>query len=388
MEGNINLLQRAKPTVLAIDASSANKEKHTGVEQYAYQIIEAIKKEPLMEGERVFLYSPTPLTGTLAELPTGWESRVLAWKARRGWMQGRVSWELLRRRPDVLFVPSQGLPKFFFGTPVVTTIHDVAFRRIGSLYDPTVRRRVARATHRAVQTATRLIAVSETTKQDLREFYHVADERVTVTHLAPDMSVYRRLDAATVEIALRNLRLGHTFFLFVGRLEKKKNVATLIRAFELFKQNRGVGDPFELVLVGEPGYGYDEIKTLIAHSPVSELIRETGYLPDTEVAALMNVATAFCFPSAYEGFGLPLVEAMACGCPLLISDIPVHHEVAADASVYLSPLATEAWAREMEALVDDSAARDGLVEKGALRVAAFSWQKAARQTWEILRGLV
>lgn len=388
MENEVNFLPTSKPVVYAIDAESANKPKRTGVEEYAFQLIQAMKREPLREGERVFLYSPTPLVGPLAELPMGWESRVLAWKLPRGWMQGRVTWELLRRPPRAFFVPSQGLPRFFSGVPVLTTIHDVAFRRIGRFYHPATRRRLASITKRSIKNASRLLTVSEFTKQELRDLYHVRDERITVTPLAADADVYRRLDRQIVEETLRKHRLGHTFFLFVGRLEKKKNVAVLIRAFELFKQNRGVGDPFELVLVGTPGYGYDEIKTYIERSSQRELIRETGYLPDQDVAALMNVATAFCFPSLYEGFGIPNVEAMACGAPLLTSDLPVHREVVGDAAIFIPSGEAEAWAKQMDLLVGDSLLREHLVEKGSVRASQFNWKHTAQLTWSTLRSLL
>ncbi|MBI5369718.1 glycosyltransferase family 4 protein [Candidatus Uhrbacteria bacterium] len=388
MEGEINLLQSSKPITYAIDAESANKEKRTGVEAYAFQVIQAMKQEPLKEGERVFLYSPTPLNGPLADLPRGWESRVLTWNFPRGWMQGRVSWELFRRPPEVLFVPAQGLPKFFFKIPIVTTIHDVAFRRIGALYDPIVRRRLQKVTHRSVKKASRLLAISTFTRQELHDLYHIEEKRVTITPLAADTSVYHRLDAQTVDGALRRYRLGQSFFLFVGRLEKKKNVSTLIRAFESFKQNRGVGDPFELVLVGASGFGYQDLKVQIERSPVRELIREVGYLPDEDVAALMNKATAFCFPSWEEGFGIPNVEAMVCGAVLVTSDIPVHHEVAGDAALFVDPKDAEAWAKTFARLASDPMLRDQLIEKGSLRAAQFSWGKTARSTWEVLRSLV
>lgn len=390
MEPEINFLPSTQQVIYAIDAESANKQKRTGVESYAFQLIQAMKQQPLKEGERVFLYSPTPLQGELAQLPSDWESHVLDWPLLRwpfvkGWMQGRVSWELLRRRPHVFFVPSQGLPRLLFGVPIVTTIHDIGFRRIGNLFDTSVRHRLASIIKRSSKKATHLLTVSEFTKQELKDVYHVRDERVTVTHLAADTSVYHRLEQSVIDAVLRKHRLGHTFFLSVGRLEKKKNTAMLIRAFELFKQHRGIGDPFELVLVGEPGFGYAEIKELINQSSQKELIREVGYVSDEEVAALMNTATAFCFPSWYEGFGIPLVEAMSCGAPLMISDIPVHHEVAGEAAVFISPKEPESWAKQMAHLVDDSRVREQLIESGNARVQTYDWNKTAQATWERLR---
>ena len=214
------------------------------------------------------------------------------------------------------------------------------------------------------------------------------DENIRVTPLAADTSVYHRFEQQEIDVVLRKHRLGHTFFLSVGRLEKKKNPAMLIRAFELFKQHRGIGDPFELVLVGEPGFGYAQIKELIDQSLQKELIREVGFLSDNDVAALMNTATAFCFPSWYEGFGIPLVEALSCGAPLMVSDIPVHREVAGEAALYISPKEPEQWAKQMARLVDDSTVRDQLVERGNVQVQTYSWKKTAEETWEIFRSLV
>lgn len=385
---DFNLLPRLRTVTFAIDASSANKEKRTGVENYAFHLIEAMKKKPFKEGERVVLFSPIKLQGELAQLPDGWESRVLNWKLHRGWMQGRVSWELFRHRPSVFFVPGQGIPSFSFGIPIITTVHDIAFRRIGNLYEPSVRRKVAAATQRAVMTAKHILTVSQFTKDEVRSIYHVDESKITVTHLSVDTQTFRRLDTQTIETVLQKYRLGHNFFLFVGRLEKKKNVATIIRAFELFKQNRGLGDPFELVLAGERGFGYDEIKIYIERSPVRELIREIGYIEDQEVAALLNTATAFLFPSWYEGFGIPNLEAMACGTVLLASDIPVHHEVASDAAIFISPNDPEAWSKQMARLVADPVMREKLIEKGNVRVAEFSWQNTAQRTLEILRSLI
>ncbi|MBI4713818.1 glycosyltransferase family 4 protein [Candidatus Uhrbacteria bacterium] len=385
---NINLLQNSRTTIFAIDASSANKEKRTGVENYAFHLIEAMKKEPLKDGERVVLFSPTPLKDELAKMPKGWESKVLSWKLKRGWMQTRVSWELLIRRPNVFFVPAQSIPSFSFFVPVVTTIHDIAFRRIRNLYSPSVRRRVSTATKRAVKKATRILSVSQFTKQELQSVYNIDGSKIFVTLLSANTNIFKRLDQKTIESVLQKFRLGHNFFLFVGRLEKKKNVATIIRAFEVFKQNRGMGDPFELVLVGEPGFGYEEIKTYIERSSQKTLIREIGFVSDEEVSALMNSATAFLFPSWYEGFGIPNLEAIACGTALLTSDIPVHHEVAGDSSIFISPKDPELWAKQMTRLVADPQIKEKLIEKGSIRAQEFSWEKTAKQTLEVLRSLI
>ena len=140
--------------------------------------------------------------------------------------------------------------------------------------------------------------------------------------------------------------------------------------------------------MGEPGYGYNEIKKYIDLSPHKESIRTLGYLPDEEVAPLMSAATAYLFPSWYEGFGIPNLEAMAAGTTLITSDIPAHQEVVGDGALLVPPGEPEAWAHALELVVKEGSLRTELVERGKQRVTAFSWNKTAAMTLDNLRSLV
>ena len=159
-------------------------------------------------------------------------------------------------------------------------------------------------------------------------------------------------------------------------------------AFELFKSRRGVGDPFELVFAGEPGYGYEKMKAYFDLSPVKSHIRQLGYVPDEDLAPLMSQAAAYLFPSWYEGFGIPSLEAMACGIPVLASQISAHQEVIGEAGILIPPGESEAWAQALGEIVQNTALRMDLIAKGKECVKNFSWEKTAQQTWEILRNLV
>jgi glycosyltransferase involved in cell wall biosynthesis len=196
------------------------------------------------------------------------------------------------------------------------------------------------------------------------------------------------LSRAEIDLVLQRNRIGQHFFLYVGRLDQKKNIETIIRAFDQFKMDRGVGDPYELVLVGEQGFGLTSMKNWIDRSAAREQIRVLGYLPDADVAALMNAATAFLFPSWYEGFGIPNVEAMSCGTPLIVSDIPVHREVIGDAALFVPPEDPKEWVRAMKQLAENSLLQEQLRQKGSLRSVQFDWKKTAEETWKVLKSVV
>lgn len=371
--------------ILGIDASSAAKANKTGVEWYAYQLIEQFKTRPLAQGERVRLYAPGVLPPPLGEMPAGWETAVLPWNAP-GWMRVRMGWEMFRRAPDVLFVPAQGLPAFPPRGPekaTITTVHDVAFRRLPGLYDPAARRRLESATARALKLATRILTVSEFSRQEIAAAFRYPADRITVTPLAPH-AAYRPHTAEEVNKFRARYRVGPHYFLCIGRLEHRKNQLTLVRAFDQFKQRRGIGDPFELVLVGPDGFGAADVRRYAAAVPSAASIRFIPYLETDAAAALMAGATAFAFPSVYEGFGIPALEALAAGTPLLAADIPPLREAAGDAALYVSPKEMDAWIEAFQRVATDASFRAALREKGLERVKQFSWQKTAELTWHTL----
>ncbi|MBU1705988.1 MAG: glycosyltransferase family 1 protein [Candidatus Uhrbacteria bacterium] len=365
--------------VIGIDASSANRAKRTGVQWYAYNLLEEFKKLATTD-DRVVLYLDAPLLDDMKSLPNNWEARVLKWSLP-GWNTFRLSWEMWRRPPDVLFVPANKIP-LIHPKKTVTTIHDIGPDRVPNVYEPKVRQQVKAATKAAVKGASKIFTVSQFTKSELVSVYMVLKEKMIVTPLAADTTRYQKLEASKINPVLAKYRLGRSYFLHVGRLENKKNLGTIIRAFETFKSTRGLGDPFELVLVGSPGFGYSTIKQYINGSSAKDSIRELGYVDEADVPAIMNQATAYLFPSWYEGFGIPALETMACGTVLIASDIGALREVAADAAIFVSPSEPEAWARALDRIASEPTVREEFEQKGLERVKEFSWKKTAELTWQ------
>lgn len=368
--------------LIGIDATSANKKERTGVEWYAYHLISELKKIDLGE-HQVVLYSRKPLVDDLSPLPEGWRSQVLRWSLP-GWNTIRLAWEMLRAAPEVLFVPGYKIP-WVHPKRSIVTIHDLGADRIPDLYEPKERARLKKSTKQSVARASQIITVSEFSKNELVDVHQVPREKIRFTPLAADTTVFTKVDQASMRRVREKYRLGKHYFFHVGRLEAKKNVATLIRAFEIFKRNRGVGDAWQLVLAGQPGFKYQtEIKPYLEQSPVKDSIRELGYVPQADLPAMLCGASAYLFPSWYEGFGIPAVEAMACATPLIASAIPPLKEVAGPAAVYVAPNDPEEWAHQMGRLANEPDHRAMLIEAGEVRAQDYSWSETAKKTWQAL----
>lgn len=369
--------------IFGIEVNALTLDKKTGVERYVDCLLREMMKVPLQGGDRVRLYV-AKRPQNFPELPSGWEWKELGFALPKGWTHLRLSWELFRNPPDVFFNPSHEVPAFVARkTRVVSTVHDLAFRRVPDAYPPKGRRRQDVAIARAVKKAARLLAISEATKRDLVELVHADAAKIVVTPLAVHATEYV-VAPGVVDSVLQRYRLApQRYVLFVGRLETKKNVVTLLRAFAEIKKELGVGHPLELVLAGKWGYGEQDIKNTLAVK--GNGVRVLGFTPDEDVAALYAGALAFCFPSRYEGFGLPVLEAAAAGTPVIASDIPALREVMGDAAMYAPATDVVAWTAALRRLVFEPELRAACVAKGKARVAQFSWKTTAEKTWEALR---
>ena len=371
--------------LIGIDASRANKAKKTGVEWYSFHLIEALKKLTVNDGNQWVLYTREPLAGGLEILPENWYEVRANWPPRRLWTQVRLSWEMWRRPPDVLFVPAHVLPPFRPEKSVVT-VHDVGFHRFPKLYKEAQIRYHETTTRHIVHSGGRMIAPSEFTGRELVELYRADPSRIAITPLGIDHDLYTPVtDPYQIESALSKYHVPRPYVLFIGRLEAKKNVVGLVKAFNRFKELRGLGDPTMLVLAGPQGYRYDEIKREIEASPYKDRIHEIGYVDEKDKPALLSGAMAYCQVTWYEGFGIPPLEAMACGCPVIASNTSSLPEVIGEGNAFfVPPDGTEQFAQALIRLSDDKAYGDDLRRRGIERAKNFTWEKTARATLPVL----
>lgn len=354
---------------------------YTGVEKYTLALLQEMMRQPLYRDEKVVLYSSQKIE-TLEPLPYGWEWKIIKW-APKGWTHLRLSFEMLKSPCDVLFIPAHELPFLHRHTKIVNTIHDIAFRMFSESYSFLQNLRQRWSILRSMK-ANCVIAISEATKNDIKRYYKISDDKISVIHHAINPNDFQTDDFDVFRILSEFSLKKNNYFLTVGRIEEKKNISMLIDAFEKYKDAGGV---CQLVLVGNYGFGEDELRMKINNSRFRESIITPGYVPDENLPAIFSGALAYVFPSKYEGFGLPVLEAMAASIPILASDIPALREVAEDAALFAGSRDVDSWVANMEKITTDEKLRKELVNNGKGRLKDFSWSKTARQTWKRLRSV-
>jgi len=342
--------------------------RRTGTENYARRLIEALLAAG---GERQFrlYFRDAPPAGAFA----GAELRVIPFL--RLWTHLRLSYELLARpRPDVLFVPAHVLP-LAHPLPSVVTVHDLGYRHFPGAHPPLQRLYLDWSTRFSARAATHVIADSQATRRDLARFYGVPAEKVTVVYPGRDERLGRTDPAA----ARARYGLSENYLLHVGTLQPRKNLARLMEAAASLRAD---WPRLQLVIAGQPGWQSAPI--LAQARACASFVKLLDYVPEDDLAGLYSGAAAFVFPSLYEGFGLPVLEAMACGTPVVCSNTSSLPEVAGQAALLVNPEDTPALASALARLLADDGLRARLAAQGLEQVRQFSWARAAQQTLAVL----
>lgn len=365
---------------IGIEASRANLHEKTGVEWYAFQVIEHLKKL-IPSGYEVVLYAQEALKGPLADMPPHWHERRLAWPLHRGWTSVRLSWEIKRRPPHVVFVPASSLP-LASRVACVTTVHDIGFIYAPELYASLERQVQKKSLMRAVRNAIRIIVPTQYTAEALVSWYPSVAGKLEIIPLGYDENIFfHSKNRHDRDVTLIAREINEPYFVALGRIEVKKNISGLITSFEqLIKQ----GYDAWLLLIGKPGYGYERIVSQIGQSPARGRIKIFGWMETFEVSRILQGARALVLPSWYEGFGLPVIEAFACGTPVIASSAGSLPEVVGDAGLLAAPDDHNEWAAAMYQLLFHEPLYRDLQKKGLERAARFRWETCAARTWQVL----
>ena len=362
--------------IIGIDASRAALAHHTGTETYAYQLLRGLASQSSAD-MRLRLYTHQPPQPVIWPHSPYIETRVIPFP--RLWTHLRLAAEISQHPPDVLFVPSHVLP-LHCPVPAVVTVHDLAYRHHPEAYTRFQRRYLDWSTRRHTYVAQHLIADSQATKEDLVNHYRTDGQRISVVHLGRDESLHRVSDVAAVKA---KYGIAGAYILYMGTLQPRKNLLRLIEAFQPLSQQH----PVKLVLAGSKGWLYDDIFALVQTLNLTERVHLPGFVPPTDKAALISGAEVYAYPSLYEGFGLPILEAMACGVPVLTSNVSSMPEIAADAALLVDPYDVASIRQGLRRLLTDQPLRQTLIQKGFQRLNHFSWANAAHQVQSILQAV-
>lgn len=381
---------------IGIDASRVTVAERTGTEHYTFELLAALAQ--LDRQNRYTLYCNQP-PAMLPPLGPNFSLRQIPFP--RLWTHARLSAELALHPPDVLFVPAHVLPLGVLlrrRMRTVVTIHDMGYMRFPESHTPAQRRYLRLSTRWSAHVASQLIAISNTTRADLMRYAGAPPEKIRVIHhgVSPRFQPVEDQDLIAATQAKYGIR--PPYFLYVGTIQPRKNLARLLEAFASAARDWGLGtgsiapNPAsriphpQLVLAGKHGWltGEIERQSTQIFGPDSPAVRFTGYIADQDLPTLLSGALAFVFPSLYEGFGMPLLEAMACGTPVLASATSALPEIAGDAALLIDPEDTAAIADGLARLMSDAVLRADLRARGLARAAQFTWERCAEETLRVL----
>lgn len=364
--------------IIGIDGNEANVEKRVGISEYAFQLLRQFA-ESRNQNLEFRIYLKDEPNEDLPKETKGWHYRVL--KPGKLWTQWRLPLDLFLHnpRPDVFFSPTHYAPRFS-PVPTVVSVMDLSYLYFPEMFNKSDLLQLRNWTAYSVKKACKIFTISNSSKNDIMKEYKINSDRVVVTHLGIKESVTLTPHIYSMNELKGKYGLSDNFILFVGTLQPRKNIKRLIEAFAKVK---GIKD-LELVIVGRKGWLYEEILEAPKELGIEERVKFLENVEDDELPLFYKNALCFVLPSLYEGFGLPVLEAMKQSCPVITSNISSLPEAGGDAALYVDPEDVDDIAKKITELVSSEKLRKELIEKGKAQVKKFSWEKTARETLEIL----
>ena len=364
---------------IGIDAHSVGT-KLGGNESYAVNLIEALAQIDSVNHYTIYV--------TTSEARDRFTNRWSNFKVRSTLPHTpliripiSLSAELRKRPVDVLHVQFTAPP--FCPCPVVVSIHDLSFEHLPETFKRRSRTQLRLTVRHSARRATRILSLSEHTRRDIIETYRIDAEKVSAIPLAAAEHFGPVNDNRELQRVRHNYGIAGDYILCVGSIQPRKNLARLIRAYALLRGNSSADKLPKLVLVGKCAWLYDETLRTLEKAGVKDTVVVTGYVPENDLPALYSGALCFVYPSYFEGFGLPPLEAMKCGAPVIVGDRTSLPEVVGDAALSVDPFDIEAIAAAITRLVNNSALRHELSVRGQERARMFSWQHTARETLKV-----
>jgi glycosyltransferase involved in cell wall biosynthesis len=364
---------------IAIDAHSVGA-KLGGNESYAVNLIEALAQIDSVNEYTIYI--------TTNEARERFDRRWSNFRVRATLPHTpliriplTLSAELRKHPVDLLHVQFTAPP--FCPCPVVVSIHDLSFEHLPQTFNRRSRTQLRLTVRHSARRAARILSLSEHTRRDIIETYGIAAERIEAIPLAAPDHFAPVQDNRELQRVRHNYGIEGDYILSVGSIQPRKNLGRLIRAYASLRGEQSADTLPKLVLVGKCAWLYDETLRAIEETGIKEAVILTGYVPETELPALYSGAVCFVYPSYFEGFGLPPLEAMKCGTPVIVGNRTSLPEVVGDAALTVDPFDIDAIAAAMKRVLKDSELQKELSLKGQQRASAFDWRTTARKTLKV-----
>ncbi len=375
--------------MIGIDYTAAY-EQGAGIGRLVRQLINALAAEDTTTPYKLFVAGATP--SQLPPAPGGnfrwFPTRVTPRWFARLWFRARLYWpiETFIGRVNLYHATDFTLPPTLPDTKTLLTVHDLSFARSPDTLPTALTAYLNQAVPWSVKRATHVLADSQATKDDLIELYGTPPEKITVLLSGVDARFQPVTDAAQIQAVRAKYHLPEGRFIFsIGTVQPRKNYPRLVQA--LHQLGREFAD-VNLVIAGGKGWLENPLYETLRQLGMTERVFFTGFADDSDLPALYSAAALTAYPSLYEGFGFPILESMACGTPVLTSNVSSMPEVAGDAAVLVNPYEVEALSDGIRVLLTDTTLRETLIKRGFRQARRFSWQKAAQELKAIYQNLL
>jgi len=294
------------------------------------------------------------------------------------WFEISAARWLNKNKPD-LFLSTDGYGCLNTKVPQVLVIHDLSYEHYKDQMSATARRYYQYFMPRFAHKAERIATVSEFSKNDVIRQYGIAPDKIDVVYNG-SKDVYRPLDEAAKTKIKNQYTGGRDYLIYVGAIHPRKNVKNLLLAFDKFKKE--TNSPFKLLMVGRKAWDYAEVENVHAQMQFKDDVKFVGHIPPQELAAIVASAHCMMYVSLFEGFGIPIIEAMSCDVPVITSNTTSMPEVAGDAAILVNPVSVDEISTAMKNITGDSSLRSALIEKGRQQIKKFGWGITATKLWQ------
>lgn len=371
--------------LIGIDANEANVKKKVGISEFAFELLREFSISNIVDLKFTIYLKDNPLQ----DLPTqdnNWHYRVL--KPGKFWTQWRLPLDLYlhRPRPDVFFTTSHYAPRFS-PVPTVVSVMDLSYLYFPEMFNTADLMQLKSWTSYSVKKARKVVTISKSSKFDIIKEYKIPEEKIEVVYPGIKPAAYPKPHVYNMNTIKAKFGISNNYILFVGTLQPRKNISGLIEAFSKVSTNRKVPKDLQLVIVGKKGWLYEEILKKPQELKIEEKVKFLDFVSDDELTMIYKNAICFVLPSLYEGFGLPVLEAMKHECPVITSNVSSLPEAGGEAALYVDPLDINDISEKIQKVITDKNLRDKLVEKGKKQISKFSWEKTAKETLKVLEDV-